>query len=243
MASTNKTSNFNLSQYVGTDKPTYLSDYNTDMLNIDAGMQGNKVAIGNLNDLQTTIKTDIVSALNEVKSENQGDTQAITDLQTNQGQLSSLTTSEKSNLVGAINEVDANAKSNSSQITTVAGNVDGLTTDFNNSKAVTLFNNAGGSSSNITLSDSSANYQYLEIFYKDNDGHFSSVKVNEPDGKQFFMIAGTYYNNAMYFLIKNASISGNAITNAGTGKLVAGSTNTVTTDNNIYITKVIGFKN
>lgn len=41
MASTNKTSNYELSQYVGSDKPTYLGDYNSDMLKIDAGMKAN----------------------------------------------------------------------------------------------------------------------------------------------------------------------------------------------------------
>lgn len=35
MAHTNETPNLKLSQYVGTDKPTYLGDYNSDMLKID----------------------------------------------------------------------------------------------------------------------------------------------------------------------------------------------------------------
>lgn len=38
MSSTNKTTYYELSQYVGTDKPTYLSDYNADMLKIDTGI-------------------------------------------------------------------------------------------------------------------------------------------------------------------------------------------------------------
>lgn len=44
MSSTNKTPNYNLSQYVGTDKPTYLGDYNGDMLKIDAQMKANNDA-------------------------------------------------------------------------------------------------------------------------------------------------------------------------------------------------------
>lgn len=39
MASTNKTTNYDLSQYVGTDKPTYLGDYNSDMLKIDTAIK------------------------------------------------------------------------------------------------------------------------------------------------------------------------------------------------------------
>jgi len=41
MASTNKTSNYNLSQFLGTDKPTWLGDYNSDMQKIDAQMKVN----------------------------------------------------------------------------------------------------------------------------------------------------------------------------------------------------------
>ena len=38
MSSTNKTTYYELSQYVGSDKPTYLGDYNADMLKIDTGL-------------------------------------------------------------------------------------------------------------------------------------------------------------------------------------------------------------
>lgn len=41
MSSTNKTTNYKLSQYIGTDKPTYLGDYNGDMLKIDNQMKAN----------------------------------------------------------------------------------------------------------------------------------------------------------------------------------------------------------
>lgn len=42
MSSTNKTQYYDLSQYVGTDKPTYLGDYNGDMLKIDTQMKENE---------------------------------------------------------------------------------------------------------------------------------------------------------------------------------------------------------
>lgn len=44
MSSTNKTTNYQLSQYIGTDKPTYLGDYNSDMQKIDAGIKAAKDA-------------------------------------------------------------------------------------------------------------------------------------------------------------------------------------------------------
>ena len=38
MSSTNKTTYYKLNQYIGTDKPTFLGDYNADMSKIDAGI-------------------------------------------------------------------------------------------------------------------------------------------------------------------------------------------------------------
>lgn len=47
MSSTNKTTNYNLSQYIGTDKPTYLGDYNSDMLKIDTALKANADSASN----------------------------------------------------------------------------------------------------------------------------------------------------------------------------------------------------
>jgi hypothetical protein len=41
MTATNKTANYKLSQFVGTDRPTWLVDYNGDMAKIDARMKQN----------------------------------------------------------------------------------------------------------------------------------------------------------------------------------------------------------
>ena len=37
-SATNHTAHYNLSQYISTDKPTYLVDYNSDMLAIDTAI-------------------------------------------------------------------------------------------------------------------------------------------------------------------------------------------------------------
>lgn len=82
MSSTNKTTNYELSQFLGTDKPAWLSDYNTDMSKIDAQMKLNadgvtsagssatsaNTKIGDLSSLTTTDKTSVVSAVNEVNT-------------------------------------------------------------------------------------------------------------------------------------------------------------------------------
>ena len=80
MASTNKTANYELSQFLGTDKPAWLTDYNSDMSKIDAGINTaqstatgadgkadtNATSIGTLANLTTTVKTSLVAAINEV---------------------------------------------------------------------------------------------------------------------------------------------------------------------------------
>ena len=45
MTASNHTENYNLSQFVGTDRPTWLGDYNGDMAKIDAQMKANADAI------------------------------------------------------------------------------------------------------------------------------------------------------------------------------------------------------
>ena len=82
MSHTNSTTNYNLPQFIGTDKPTWLNDVNGAMSAIDAQMKLNadsatsagtsattaNNAIGTLANLETTAKTDLVSAVNEVNT-------------------------------------------------------------------------------------------------------------------------------------------------------------------------------
>lgn len=63
MASTNKTTNYELSQYLGADKPTYLGDYNSDMLKIDAGMHQNALDIATADEKATLAGTNASTAL------------------------------------------------------------------------------------------------------------------------------------------------------------------------------------
>ena len=64
MSSTNKTNYYNLSQYIGTDKPTYLGDYNSDMSKIDA-------AIHQVQETATTANQTAGSAEAKVQLANQ----------------------------------------------------------------------------------------------------------------------------------------------------------------------------
>lgn len=65
MSSTNKTTNYELSQYIGSDKPTYLGDYNSDMLKIDAQMKTNADNIAANASAISTASTNATQALSD----------------------------------------------------------------------------------------------------------------------------------------------------------------------------------
>ena len=60
MSSTNKTTNYNLSQFVGTDVPSYLGDYNSDMSKIDK-------AIGDVANSQGSVEQSVVGLTADVQ--------------------------------------------------------------------------------------------------------------------------------------------------------------------------------
>lgn len=68
MSSTNKTTNYELSQYVGADKPTYLGDYNSDMLKIDTQMKNNADNITSVGATANTASTNATQALTDAST-------------------------------------------------------------------------------------------------------------------------------------------------------------------------------
>ena len=64
MASTNKTSNLELSQFIATDTPTWLVDYNGDMEKIDAG-------VGRVEELAETASTQATGVASGLQTTNQ----------------------------------------------------------------------------------------------------------------------------------------------------------------------------
>lgn len=109
MGATNKTTYYELPQYVQSDKPSYLGDFNGAMNTIDSAIHTNAVniginetniantntTIGDLANLTTTTKTSVVGAINEINTESS----TIGDLQ-------DLDTLDKTSIVGAINSAN-----------------------------------------------------------------------------------------------------------------------------------------
>lgn len=109
-------------------------------------------------------------------------------------------------------------------------------------KRVTLYENASGTNTTLTLNDSVANYEDIEIFYKSNDNAYSSVKVNNANNKNIVLVNMTpnATNNVLYVKATIVKAQNDSITvvdgleGYGSGGITAGNKN--------YIVKVVGYK-
>lgn len=106
-----------------------------------------------------------------------------------------------------------------------------------------LYDNSTGSNGDITLNDSVANYKYIEIYFKDNNGKYGGYnRVYSPNGKEVHlsMIEPTSSAN----LIRNTaySISGTTmiVGSCGYAQISASSVSRNMSQNYIYITRVVG---
>ena len=136
MSSTNKTTNYELTQFLATDVPSWLVDYNGDMLKIDTQMKVNATAAAaaqnkadgadskadtNAADIDTleaalnTPSTGLVARVSDVE----GDVDTIESLIGN----GSPTTTDKT-LIGAINELDGDIGTLDGKVDTVEDKVD-----------------------------------------------------------------------------------------------------------------------
>ena len=192
-------------------------------------------------------------------------------LSANIGTLSNLTTEEKSSLVGAVNEVNTSLNQVSNTVDGINTDLDELNTAINavNTKviplsqggtgattlttarenlgiiaATILYSNDSGTQGTITLSDSAANYNYLEIYYSSNDGDITMCKVNNPNGKIASLSATLIYNNIYYKKAAWLQIQAKTITwlNTGFATIANGSTPAVTSGNSISVLRVVGYK-
>lgn len=80
MAHTNETSNYELTQFVGSDKPAWLVDYNGDMLAIDTAMKDISDVADAAKSKSDTNETNIVTVTNTANSASAKASGAISDL-------------------------------------------------------------------------------------------------------------------------------------------------------------------
>lgn len=111
MSSTNKTPNYKLSQYIGTDKPTYLGDYNGDMLKIDTQLKANADSASNATAAAGTAQavaeqaSQSVQSLNDSVTANSAD---IASLKTKNAQQDSSIQNASNTASSALNKANQN---------------------------------------------------------------------------------------------------------------------------------------
>ena len=108
-----------------------------------------------------------------------------------------------------------------------------------------LFNDPSGDNGDISLSETTANYTYIEIFFKDNSSNYGGYsKIYSPNGKTINLF--TVEPTSSSHIIRNTSysISGTSMTvgNKGYAQINANSVSRNTSTNYIYITRVVGIK-
>ena len=185
MASTNKTTHYELSQYVGTDKPTYLTDYNNDMSAIDTGIY-NAQTKADTADSKATIadgkavqaQGDATTALNQAGSAN-----------TNIGTMANLNTTEKSSLVGAINEVNNNLNFTSFK------NYNSSSADFGKGNNITL----DGLAVNLAKTQ---NGSYAKVY-----GQFLGYPSTSDSGNTEFTLSNTGLTISEAFTVNSVGIT------------------------------------
>lgn len=122
MSSTNKTANFKLSQFIGTDKPTFLGDYNNDMEIIDGALftasQTAEEAVNNVETVKSAqaelkaVHEDTkkqVAQLKETADGMTGDVTAAQEAANSAEQKATAAQTAATDVVNAANTASANA--------------------------------------------------------------------------------------------------------------------------------------
>ena len=113
-------------------------------------------------------------------------------------------------------------------------------------KPTNLYNNSSGATGTITLSQTAANFNYIEIFYRNNDNRYSSTRVYRPTTgtNNIWLSAGFIYNDIkqVYIKAKEIVINGTSLTVTRGVDLAASFDYDSATNATIYIIRVDGYK-
>lgn len=112
---------------------------------------------------------------------------------------------------------------------------------------VVLYSNNNGSNGTITLSQTAANFSYLEIYYAKGGSTAltCSVKIDSPNGKTVALNWSQFLDTWAQLEIGHIKISGTSITRDSTkngGVNLSGNGNSIFKVNELSIYKVLGYK-
>lgn len=112
-----------------------------------------------------------------------------------------------------------------------------------------LYNNDNGTTGTVTLEESAANFNCIEIFYKSRYGERNTVKIYDPEGKnanlsmfRVFPRSGTCVAISRLVSISGTSIYTKGANNDDYFGEWWSYDNHIANENNIYILRVIGFR-
>lgn len=139
-----------------------------------------------------------------------------------------------------MNEIKTVVNNNASELSTLKSGVTDLTPTI-------LYQDSTGTTGSVTLSDSSANYDLIEVIYRKSLNEMcGSVKIDMNDGSGS-LIGMIDYSSANIFQIEaeSISVSGSTISRGTTryiNFLYTNNTFVSSTENAFSIIKVIGYK-
>lgn len=115
-----------------------------------------------------------------------------------------------------------------------------------------LYENATGTTGTVTLSETAANFTYLDIYYYTSHGsgstpkRMSHVRVYDPDGQKVALTNTVYWSNELLISQSQIDISGKSITRLSNEqaqfKLTTSAASRTATTTNLYIYRVEGFR-
>lgn len=124
-------------------------------------------------------------------------------------------------------------------------NANNLNNNFSELKEYELYQDSTGNANEITLSDSSANYKYLEI-YAVSDNYQHSVRVYSPNGTNFAIdMQYSTDNNIINIFTSSFTISTNKITVSTVANKFINASNSVASYGStpyIKIIRVVGYR-
>ena len=203
MASTNKTTNYELSQFIATDKPAWLGDYNQDMSKIDAGMKDNA---DDITTLGTTVSghTSAISGLTTDLGTAQGDITAlagrVTTIEGEQTTQNTAITNAQNTADTANGKADTNATNIASQglditslqtdVSTNTTAISSLNTELDALETATSNNFKSFDMKNVTNETNTqfiSNYSGIESFWADGG---TRLYLAQSDDSKCFKLYG-----------------------------------------------------
>lgn len=111
-----------------------------------------------------------------------------------------------------------------------------------------LYNDPTGTTGDVALSETAANFEYIEIFYRTNDQDYGSTKVYQPNGKKVSLSTAVHAigTGELVYKVSIKEFDGvnlvKVTDGAGDeyGEASSASTN-ISHQNNVYITRVVGY--